>query len=277
LSEADSPLNSVQTRSSIWRMYRDAADQDYLLARFSARSNLIYQFWWNAEQAIEKYLKAALLLNSIPVNQYGHKLLEMFDICVEFSGDLLPLLHCPPRCITQSYWPYTNPRGFCLTKNFVSRVQENGSPDNRYRAFSTFTKSEDLIYFDELCFSLRRVAFPLELVLPGENTTVRQVLLRSRNLQLHPRMGFQGTLEKKYSHVWEDHFRWCNFAYFYEYALNQSEYPRWGGSINAEPYLAGKRGGADGSMRWIAKNAFPKVLKIDVLSYLDSSPRDKDE
>ncbi len=44
-------------------MYRDAADHDYLMARFAARSNLLYQFWWNAQQATEKYLKACLLLN----------------------------------------------------------------------------------------------------------------------------------------------------------------------------------------------------------------------
>jgi len=269
LSEADSPLNSVQTRSSIWRMYRDAADQDYLLARFSARSNLIYQFWWNAEQAVEKYLKAALLLNSIAVTKYGHKLLEMFDTAQELSGDLLPIVHCPPRYITQKYWPHGKRKGFHLVRDFVSRIEENGNPDNRYRAFSTYTKAEDLIFFDELCFTLRRIAFPLELVLAGEKLTVRQKLEQSRDLQLHSQMGFQGSLESKFKHVWDDHFKWCNFAYFYDDALCAREYPRWGGAINAEPYLAGERDESIDSMRWVAEKGFPRALKKQVLDYLD--------
>ena len=49
-------LNNIATRS-----FRDVADQDYIAARLCYRSNLMVQFVWMAEQAIEKYLKAILV------------------------------------------------------------------------------------------------------------------------------------------------------------------------------------------------------------------------
>ncbi|MBQ2260979.1 MAG: HEPN domain-containing protein [Loktanella sp.] len=207
MNEANDPISSVHTRHSIWRMYRDAADEDYLIARFSARSNLLYQFWWSAQQAVEKYLKAALLLNGKPVRSYGHKLLEMYGVALDFSGDLLPILLCPPAVVRQRIWPNTNPRGFLPTEKFVSLLQTNGNPHNRYRTFSTYTKPEYLIYFDELCFCLRRIAFPLDLEIDSSKTLVRSELTRNRGLQLHPTMSFEGSMSSKYQNVWKEHFR----------------------------------------------------------------------
>lgn len=252
-------------------MYRDAADHDYLLARFSARSNLIYQFWWNAQQSTEKYLKAILLLNSIPVTRYSHKITEMFDKAVEIAGDLLPILLCPPSCFRPHNNYSNNRRGFLPTTDFIIRIEANGNPNNRYRMFSTHTQSNDLIFYDQLSFALRRIAFPLDLRLSTTGRYAHDELRMNPTVQLHHRMGFQGHLEKKYENIWGDYFSWCNFAYFYEASLEKGEIPRWGGAINAEPYLSLSGGNEPGrhAMRWIAENGFPRPLKNRIIERID--------
>lgn len=270
------PENCIYTRHSIWRMYRDAADHDYLLARFSARSNLLYQFWWNAEQAIEKYLKAALLLNGISTLEHGHKLEKMFKIAQGFSGDLLPVILCPPREVNSKNW--SNPRGFLPIEKFVAQVEQNGDPNNRYRIFSTTTKSRDLIYFDEVCFLLRRIAFPLDMKLSDRGSTAREKLLTHRDIQLHHQMGFEGGLEKKHKDVWSEHYRWCNFSYFHSETVERGEYPSWGGSINAEPFLlinAATEPELE-ALNWIAQNSFPKYVQKDVFAAIRRARKMRD-
>ena len=51
-------LNDFATRS-----FREIADCDYIAARLSYRAQLVPQFLWQSLQAIEKYLKCALVLN----------------------------------------------------------------------------------------------------------------------------------------------------------------------------------------------------------------------
>lgn len=254
-------------------MYRDAADEDYLIARFSARANLLYQFWWNAQQSIEKYLKAALLLNGVEVSSFGHKLVEMFQIARSFSGDLLPLLHCPPRPVISSRWPSTNPRGFTLVDDFIERIEQHGDPDNRYRVNSTYTFASDLVKYDEICFAIRRICFPLDIKLEEESITAQEWLQRNRTQHLHPRLAFEGSMSKNHEATWRDHFEWCNFAYFYEKTIDRGEYPRFGGSINAEPYLAIQSKNEDylEALRWLAENGFPKRLRAEVISATKSS------
>ncbi len=54
------------------RCFRDVADHDYIVARMAYRANLLQQFHWSSLQAIEKYLKAILLLNRIKAKDVNH-------------------------------------------------------------------------------------------------------------------------------------------------------------------------------------------------------------
>jgi hypothetical protein len=267
------PSACIHTRHSIWRMYRDAADEDYLLARFSARTNLLYQFWWNAQQSVEKYLKAALLLNGVPVSGYGHQIVGMFEEARRFSGDLLPLLHCPPRHVI-SYGPSLFGRGgFEEIDSFIQRVEQLGTPDNRYRAFSTITHSSDLIKYDEICFLLRRICFPLDMRIEGLGQTAQEVLSQNRTMQLHPKMAFERNVNTRTEKLRYDHFEWCNFAYFFDLAVERGEYPRWGGMINAEPAMAISSKMMDrlDALRWIAEHGFPTRLRKEVLKSISAA------
>jgi HEPN domain-containing protein len=60
-------INGFATQS-----FRDQADRDYIAARQACRADLMPQFLWSAQQAVEKYLKATLLYNRVPAKKVGH-------------------------------------------------------------------------------------------------------------------------------------------------------------------------------------------------------------
>ncbi len=53
------------------RSFRDIAEGDYIAARMAFRAELYLQALWSSQQALEKYLKAILLLRSIPWKEHG--------------------------------------------------------------------------------------------------------------------------------------------------------------------------------------------------------------
>lgn len=61
------------------RSFRDIADQDYLSARLLYRADLVPQFLWAAQQAVEKYLKAILLYSDISTKGLRHDLDSALD------------------------------------------------------------------------------------------------------------------------------------------------------------------------------------------------------
>jgi len=69
MTEEDKLINNFAIRS-----FRDIADGDYISARMASRSQLVVQYIWASQQAIEKYLKCILLLNRIPAAEMKHML-----------------------------------------------------------------------------------------------------------------------------------------------------------------------------------------------------------
>jgi HEPN domain-containing protein len=65
----DRYINSFATQS-----FRGQADRDYIAARLACRAELMPQFLWASQQAIEKYLKAILLYNRVAARKVGHDL-----------------------------------------------------------------------------------------------------------------------------------------------------------------------------------------------------------
>ena len=85
-----------QFNSYVIRSFRDCADQDYILARAAHKMSLYLQFLWLASQAIEKYLKAILILNKQTSAKrlqhdvfkiYG-KLADIHDIPFDFPSEI---------------------------------------------------------------------------------------------------------------------------------------------------------------------------------------------
>jgi HEPN domain-containing protein len=62
-----------------FRSFRDVADADYIAARMAFRARLYIQALWASQQALEKYIKAILLLRRIKRPKPTHFLHEILD------------------------------------------------------------------------------------------------------------------------------------------------------------------------------------------------------
>jgi HEPN domain-containing protein len=96
----DNEYNQALINSFINRSFRDVADCDYISARILFRNKLFLQFYWFAEQAIEKYIKAILLYNNISAKEINHDILkgikkikdEICDISFLLPDDVISFL-----------------------------------------------------------------------------------------------------------------------------------------------------------------------------------------
>jgi hypothetical protein len=136
-------------------MFIRTADENYITARWCASNALATDFLWLAFHSVEKYLKAALLLNGQSVLGASHDIEGLFARFEALAGEFLPdLLTRPPRL--RMDW------GDLTPKVFVDRLAQQGNPDNRYLVHGHDTDPEDVHRLDSLVFALRRVCHPLE-------------------------------------------------------------------------------------------------------------------
>lgn len=148
-------------------IFIDTADEDYITARWLFLNHLHRQFFWSAAQSLEKYLKAALLLNgrsakeNIEKKQYRHNLVKLFETVSQFASDLIPpQLAAPPQVAlySQNKDLWGNP----ITKDFISHINEYGDPNNRYDYFGIQLEASDLHKLDQIVFALRNITFKLD-------------------------------------------------------------------------------------------------------------------
>lgn len=263
------PETNLNARSLAWRLFREAADEDYLVARWSVSAGLDYQFAWSSQQAIEKYLKCALLLNDVNVKFYGHKLLPMFQALKSLDTGLVPDLYCPP-----SYFPnqlQTLSGRFELTVDVIRRFDTSGDTNNRYRNYSLASDRFDLHKLDELCFNIRRLTMPLNMMF-DETMRYRDALKKFPNLQLHP-FKINGSPGDARFDKRNATFLWRNFSYNQEGALEVGKISVGFSSKNSEIYLATKRGeDAMEAIDWVLENAWFSKEDRQFLRTVTSKP-----
>lgn len=142
-------------------MFIDMADQDYLAARLAYKAEMFNLFFWSAGQAIEKYLKASLLLNERSAKGYEHNLEKLFaDVC-EYASDLFPEELSKPKGLELNSfewdtWPDESPAAF--VKRFTSYADANV----RYNVLSFVVHSRDLFSLDQFVVHARRAAVSLD-------------------------------------------------------------------------------------------------------------------
>ena len=56
----------------ICESFVEPGDEDYITARLLAQKGMHRAFYWAASQALEKYLKAYLLMRGISVKEFGY-------------------------------------------------------------------------------------------------------------------------------------------------------------------------------------------------------------
>ena len=115
------------------RSFRDMADGDYIAARLACRAELLPQFLWSAQQALEKYLKYILLVNRIPAKNVNHDILKALSLT--------------------SQLPFNVELGL-RSREFIDHVATYG-PD-RYLGVSYFVEGPALFDLDMTIWGLRR-------------------------------------------------------------------------------------------------------------------------
>ena len=128
------------------------ADRDYLTARFAFFQKQSHVFLWSAAQAIEKYLKANILLIGSGSIKRTHHQTTLANLLRESHPNRLDIeLEIPNGWSEQgvTYWSSLSVDGF------LERIEALGSPDVRYDQVQLDVQLQDLVLLDRLAFSLR--------------------------------------------------------------------------------------------------------------------------
>lgn len=155
----DRRLNDFARRS-----FRDMADRDYISARLACRAELMPQFLWSAQQAIEKYLKYILLVNRIPA-RVGHDILSAMALTEQLSFKI--------ELRSQS-------------REFIEHVATYGQ--YRYLDVSYFVRGHVLVDLDMAVWDLRRYCQVLD-VFGKKLPVVEQRMLENAESMLNTSTG----------------------------------------------------------------------------------------
>ena len=142
--------------SIVDELFIKTADDNYVTARWCFTYSLNVDFFWLAVHALEKYLKAALLLNGRSSKKYAHDIIKLYANVRPLAPELLPAkLTCPPE-IASADW-HDEP-----TETFIAQLLRFGQADNRYQLYGYISRREDVFKLDQVVFAVRRLCQPLE-------------------------------------------------------------------------------------------------------------------
>lgn len=168
-------LFEASRRDVIRRNFLATADATYITARWQFFNKLDFEFLWNATHALEKYFKAALLLNNIKANDLSHDIEKAFYRTQENLGaDLLPNKF--PTVLTERIAHITSgdrpeQLGYDGPETYVKSLNWQGGAEARYAMSSHRIWTTDLYCFDLTAFLIRRLIENLQL--PGNIEQLR--------------------------------------------------------------------------------------------------------
>jgi len=106
----------------------------------------------------------------------------MYDELTEIAGELLPTLLTRPPPLDIGSWHEEAPRGF------LERLEQAGSPSNRYLLLGYDYRYDDLHKLDAMAYAIRRLVIGLDDLVRGADVTFREVLRDSGYLDFTPDM-----------------------------------------------------------------------------------------
>lgn len=136
------------------RMFFETADLNYLAARDAFADQRYWDFWWLTNHAIEKYLKALLLLNMANPRDKKHSPTALLGEVANLDPRLVPSVPPEPKIAGLSYWPSSY-------DSFLVLLERQGSASNRYGTYGFAVDHTHLLQADHLVFWARRHARPL--------------------------------------------------------------------------------------------------------------------
>lgn len=145
-------------------LYIKTADDNYVVARWCFNYGLDTDFFWLAAHCVEKYLKAALLLNERPAKAYSHDIEKLYADVRPLAPELLPTTLIVPDHLPKGLFSI----GDEPIEKFITRLYFYGQPDNRYSFIGYIRRGSDIVKLDQLVFAIRRLCQPLEAHFLGE-------------------------------------------------------------------------------------------------------------
>jgi HEPN domain len=139
----------------IYESFVVPGDQDYLMSRLLAQKGLPRGFYWAAAQAIEKYLKAFLLIRGVSVKNKSHGINNLFKEAIKIDTSLAHFNILPHPIIQVENSVSQHLKTF-VRSDFINDIAKHGCPDNRYNAFGVEYNIGHLFAMDSLAFQLRR-------------------------------------------------------------------------------------------------------------------------
>jgi hypothetical protein len=194
------PTEHAKLNNLAIRCFRDTGDGDYIAARLAMRARLGGQFFWSAEQAIEKYLKCILMLNRKQTADLGHKI----DLAIERINSELP---------------------FKITLSKPEQEVLDHVVDwdvDRYLIGSFHLMDKELLKLDMLVWRLRQYCVPLDVVHyaddPNEDVLLKNIQRIEKGLLGpagggHVSNGFLEQVLAKRDHPARKALVWKNFRY----------------------------------------------------------------
>jgi hypothetical protein len=176
----------AEKHSVVMEMYVHTADENYITARWCYQNALYVDFFWGALHALEKYMKAVLLLNGERAIE-GHDLPKLYAKLDILAGPLLPaMLTQPPEMgwLPSGWWRDRTPA------QFMDRLYDNGNADNRYQTYGFNKVMEELHMVDAMVHAIRRLVVPLdEPVAPGRPSSPTYRKLLATQAHYDPKLG----------------------------------------------------------------------------------------
>lgn len=171
----------AEKHSIIKELFIATADDNYVTARWCYHEDLNIDFFWLAVHCLEKYLKAALLMNGRPVLTYQHEVVRLYAAVKPLAPELLPHMLAKPDDMPTEYWLAES------VEDYVRRLYRNGRAHNRYQLYGYARQPEDLWKLDQVVFSVRRLCQPLEAHFLGRSRDgVPDESVRERMIKDHP-------------------------------------------------------------------------------------------
>lgn len=140
------------------------ADSNYITARWCSFNGLDLEYFWQSVHCLEKYMKAALVLNGKSAHGYHHNVVELFADVQLLAPEMLPATLTKPSMYGHTYWNGETPA------QFIERLYQDGQADNRYALFGHVRHMDDVLKLDQVVFAIRRLCHPLEAHFLGEKS-----------------------------------------------------------------------------------------------------------
>ena len=158
LGPIDAAKNAI-----VREMFIDTADDNYIVARWCAIEGVNTDFLWLSVHALEKYMKAALLLNEKAKKIRSHDIKILYPMIVELASDLLPSgpLRRPDN-LNDIRWHDED------AEAFIMRIHRDGDENSRYRVSGYAIHPDYLHKLDKMVFSIRRLCKPLDAYVLGQ-------------------------------------------------------------------------------------------------------------